>query len=102
MISPRAHIIASAIRSVERRGIFLSEQEYDALSDGVRAGLYPQRTFTPRTTVFEIHIKGTTVYAVWSPEHDCIRTFIGSVPRSDRVNAKVTAAKVFKLHAVPA
>lgn len=101
MNEARNHVAAIAMRSIERRGIYLSDEEYRALSDGVRAGLYRCTGTSNGAPVHELPVKGITIYAVWSREHDCIRAFVGSMVKCDRVaDMKAKANRNFKLHLV--
>lgn len=105
----RAIVIAASVDKLyAARGIFLSGAEYLALAHGIRSGLYKQvATDRLGQPVYEIPYRDTTLFAVWSLELNCVRTFLArkiadaqTSPRagqeSPRWKRRAAAEAVFK------
>lgn len=61
----------------QRRGIILSDAEYEAIVSGIRAGLYKQIATGERNRpIFEFVYRDKTVLAVWDAEFSAVVTFL--------------------------
>jgi hypothetical protein len=67
-----------AIRRLwQRRGIILSDAEYEAIVTGIRAGLYKQIAMgEKRRPIYELVYRDKTVCAVFDREYDAVVTFL--------------------------
>jgi hypothetical protein len=76
--SPREKMRFHAIgRLWQRRGVILSDAQYEAIVHGIRVGCYKQIAVGDKQRqIFEITHRGNTVYAVFDPQFDCVVTFL--------------------------
>lgn len=76
-LSHRDAMIRHAIKRLyQRKGILLSNPEYEAIADKVRSGAHPQ-VATDRwgRRVHRVEYRGAVVFAIWDAERDAICTF---------------------------
>lgn len=74
---PREIIRYHAVQRLwQRRGIALSDAQYENLCSGIKLQMYPVHGMgAHKRPVYLIRIQGKKVYAVWRPDFECICTF---------------------------
>lgn len=103
--SPKDRMVLHSLRRLwQRQGIMLSNPEYEAIAQGIRAGLYRLVAIGERDCpIYEVTYRNKTVYAVWSKQFDCVKTFLPCrqwIERNHRgqvrVSARAQAAAAFR------
>jgi len=76
--TPREKMRLHAVRRLwQRRGVALSDAQYEALCAGIRAGLYHVScSGADGSVVYRLIIQEKTVFAVWRSDFDAIVTFL--------------------------
>jgi hypothetical protein len=99
-LTPRDRMVRHAMRRLwQRQGIALSGAEYDAIAQGIRAGLYRLTAQGAKgCLIYEVAYRNKTVYAVWTNEFDCVKTFLpcrAFIERNFRGRLRAAADRVF-------